>query len=226
MVPVRAPRPHRIVGAVLLVLMLGLSGCGAADSGPLPRRPVTARTPSRGVGTAAADADPPPAGRTLAAEPRLHQRAGRPVLAPGGGGAHAYRRSGEQRHRACCPSPPRLRSPTTSGPTLPAAGFTDHQRRPGRAGHDLHRPRLVRQLHRQLRRRRRCCCARCEGYRVRVGWGAAEVAVSGGVVVMVVWGSVAEQFELPAGHFPGVVVPFADTAAVAVGGRAAVPEWP
>jgi hypothetical protein len=64
-VPVPAPRPHRIVGAILLVLMLGLSGCGAAESGPLPTPSGTSRTPSAPAATLQPTPGPPPPGRTL-----------------------------------------------------------------------------------------------------------------------------------------------------------------
>jgi hypothetical protein len=64
-VPVPAPRPHRIVGAILLVLMLGLSGCGAAESGPLPTPSGTSRTPSAPAATSQPTPGPPPPGRTL-----------------------------------------------------------------------------------------------------------------------------------------------------------------
>ena len=61
-----APRPHRIVGAILLVLALGLSGCGAADSGRLPTPSGTSRTPSATPSdTPQPTPSPLPPGRTL-----------------------------------------------------------------------------------------------------------------------------------------------------------------
>jgi len=63
---VRAPRPHRIVGAFLLVVALGLSGCGAADSGQLPTPSDTSsRTPSASESTPAPPPSAPPPGRSL-----------------------------------------------------------------------------------------------------------------------------------------------------------------
>ena len=61
-----APRPHRIVGAFLLVLALGLSGCGAADSGQLPTPSDTSpRTPSASESTPPPTPSTPPPGLTL-----------------------------------------------------------------------------------------------------------------------------------------------------------------
>ena len=62
----RAPRPYRIVVAFLLVLALGLSGCGAADSGQLPTPSGTSsRTPSASESTPTPTPSTPPPGRTL-----------------------------------------------------------------------------------------------------------------------------------------------------------------
>ncbi len=61
-----APRPHRIVGAFLLVLALGLSGCGAAGSGELPTPSGTSsRTPSASESTRPPNPSTPPPGRSL-----------------------------------------------------------------------------------------------------------------------------------------------------------------
>jgi len=62
---VPAPRPHRIVGAILLVLALGLSGCSAAESGPLPTPSSTSGTPSAASATPQPTPSPLPPGRTL-----------------------------------------------------------------------------------------------------------------------------------------------------------------
>ncbi|HSU35640.1 MAG TPA: hypothetical protein VLJ88_08265 [Propionibacteriaceae bacterium] len=60
-----APRPHRIVGAILLVLALGLSGCSAAESEPLPTPSSTSGTPSAASATPQPTPSPLPPGRTL-----------------------------------------------------------------------------------------------------------------------------------------------------------------
>jgi len=54
-----------MVGAILLVLMLGLGGCGGVDGGPLPSPSSTALTPSASPVSPQPTPSPPPAGRTL-----------------------------------------------------------------------------------------------------------------------------------------------------------------
>ena len=60
-----APRPHRIVGAFLLVLAWGVSACGGVDAGPLPTPSGPSRTPSASSAPSTPTPSPPPAGRTL-----------------------------------------------------------------------------------------------------------------------------------------------------------------
>jgi len=62
---VPAPRRDRIVGAVLLVLAMGLSGCAAADSGRLPTPSETSRRPSVSPARPTPTPSTLPAGRSL-----------------------------------------------------------------------------------------------------------------------------------------------------------------